>query len=256
MALRTPGGPDPVTAASHLRDPRSSNVLLGERQENMVGHDAVATSGGRARRIGTPVVAGLGIAAVLAIAVAVLVALLGDGTATAQTTDPGPQPYGGAAGADRPGRPGLRRAGARGRDADPRDRERPRLRDRDGREPAAGAHDRADPPRPDRADRARGSSPSPAATRREPARRREPVRRRTGRRRGRCRWSRAVRAPWRRGRRRPVPCPPRAGPAAREGLVPAARAAARAAGRRAIAGPPRCLPRPASRPPVRPAARH
>jgi hypothetical protein len=61
----------------------------------MIGHDAVATSGGGGRRIGTPVIAGLGIAAVLAIAVAVLVAVLGAGTATAQS-DPGPQPYGGA----------------------------------------------------------------------------------------------------------------------------------------------------------------
>ncbi len=70
-------------------------MLLGERQENMVGHDGVATSGGRGRRIGTPLLAGLGITAALAIAVAVLVAVLGNGTATAQTT-PGPQPYGGA----------------------------------------------------------------------------------------------------------------------------------------------------------------
>ncbi|HEY2225834.1 hypothetical protein [Actinomycetospora sp.] len=62
----------------------------------MVGHDAVATSDGGGRRIGTPVIAGLGIAAVLAIAVAVLVAVLGAGTATAQAGDPGPQPYGGA----------------------------------------------------------------------------------------------------------------------------------------------------------------
>lgn len=62
----------------------------------MVDHDAVATSGGGGRRITTPVIAGLGVAAVLAIAVAVLVAVLGSGTATAQTGDPGPQPYGGA----------------------------------------------------------------------------------------------------------------------------------------------------------------
>jgi hypothetical protein len=60
----------------------------------MVGHDGVAASGGGSRT-GTRVVAGLGIAAVLAIGVAVLVAVLGSGSATAQSV-PGPQPYGGA----------------------------------------------------------------------------------------------------------------------------------------------------------------
>jgi hypothetical protein len=60
----------------------------------MVGHDAVTNEGSGPRR-GRPVVALLGVVAVLAVATAVLVALLG-GSATAQTgTDPGPQPYGG-----------------------------------------------------------------------------------------------------------------------------------------------------------------
>jgi hypothetical protein len=61
----------------------------------MVGHDAVATSGDGSRRIGMRVVAGLGVTALMAIAVAVLVAVLGSGSATAEST-PGPQPYGGA----------------------------------------------------------------------------------------------------------------------------------------------------------------
>ncbi|NMO92492.1 hypothetical protein [Actinomycetospora sp. TBRC 11914] len=65
----------------------------------MVGHDAMAGTGAggvRRPRVGGRVVAGLGVAAVLAIATALLVALLG-GTASAQTGgDPGPRPYGGA----------------------------------------------------------------------------------------------------------------------------------------------------------------
>jgi hypothetical protein len=62
----------------------------------MVGHDGVLTSTGRGPWGGRPVVLGLGVVAVLAVATAVLVALIGAGTARAQSgIDPGPQPYGG-----------------------------------------------------------------------------------------------------------------------------------------------------------------
>ncbi|HEY2191040.1 MAG TPA: hypothetical protein VGH76_01890 [Actinomycetospora sp.] len=65
----------------------------------MVGHDAVAAAGQGApgRRVDRRVVAGFGVAAVLALAAALLVVLLGSGTASAQSgTDTSPQPYGGA----------------------------------------------------------------------------------------------------------------------------------------------------------------